>query len=109
MGSLTVTFVQTDGVERKVEDAKDGWSLMEVARANDVMGILADCGGGCACATCHVYVDPEWAEAVGAPDDLEAEVLDMVSDIRRDTSRLSCQIKLTPALDGVRVTVAPEV
>jgi 2Fe-2S ferredoxin len=108
MGSLKVTFVQTDGVERKIEDAKDGWSLMEVARANDVAGILADCGGGCACATCHVYVDPEWAAAVGAPDELEAEVLDMVSDVRQATSRLSCQVKLTPALDGIKVTVAPE-
>jgi 2Fe-2S ferredoxin len=108
MSSLTVTFIQTDGVERTIENAKPGWTLMEAARANGVAGILADCGGGCACATCHVYVDPKWLEAVGAPDDIEAEVLEMVSDVRHSNSRLSCQIKLTPELDGIRLTVAPE-
>jgi 2Fe-2S ferredoxin len=107
MSSLRVTFVQTDGVERCVDDARPGWSLMEVARANDVEGILADCGGGCACATCHVYVDPAWQEAVGLPDDIEAEMLDMVSDVRQGNSRLACQIKLDPALDGLKVSVAP--
>jgi 2Fe-2S ferredoxin len=80
---------------------------MEVARSHGVKGILADCGGACACATCHVYVDPEWLDAVGPPDDIEAEMLDMVSDVQRDNSRLSCQIKLKPELDGLKVTVAP--
>jgi ferredoxin, 2Fe-2S len=107
VSSLKVTYVQTDGVERTIEDAKPGWSLMEVARANDIEGILGDCGGACACATCHVYIDPEWQEAVGAPDDVEAEMLDMVSDVRRTNSRLACQIKLSAELDGLRVTVAP--
>lgn len=108
MSSLKVTYVQADGVERTIEDAKPGWSLMEIARANDVEGILGDCGGACACATCHVYIDPEWQEAVGAPDDVEAEMLEMVSDVRRDNSRLGCQIKLSPELDGLKVTVAPD-
>jgi 2Fe-2S ferredoxin len=108
MGLVKVTFVQTDGAVKAIDDAQAGWSLMEVARANGVEGILADCGGSCACATCHVYVDPAWVEAVGAPNEIEAEVLDLVSDIRRSNSRLSCQIELTDALDGIQVTVAPE-
>jgi ferredoxin, 2Fe-2S len=106
MSSINVTFVQTDGVERQV-DAEPGESLMEVAKANGVEGILGDCGGGCACATCHVYVDPQWLDVVGPPDDIEEMTLDMVSDVHRSNSRLSCQIRVRPELDGLRVTVAP--
>jgi len=103
---IKVTFVQADGVERKLEDIELGQSLMEAARSNAVKGILADCGGGCACATCHVYVDPQWQGIVGPPDDIEAGILDMTEGMK-PTSRLSCQIKLRPELDGLRVTVAP--
>ena len=107
MSSIKVTFAQSDGSEQTIDDAELGRSLMEVAREHGVPGILADCGGGCACATCHVYVDEQWREAVGTPDEIENEMLDMVSDLREPNSRLSCQIKLKAELDGIRVTVAP--
>jgi 2Fe-2S ferredoxin len=79
---------------------------MEMARASGVAGIYGDCGGTCACATCHVYVDPAWVAATGSPDDIEDALLDMV-DSRQSNSRLSCQIKLGPELDGLKVTVGP--
>jgi len=104
---VRVTFVQDNGVVETIDDAAVGQSLMEVGRAKGVEGILADCGGGCACATCHVYVDAAWWDRVGPPDAIENEMLDMVDDIRRDTSRLSCQINLREDLDGLLVTVAP--
>jgi 2Fe-2S ferredoxin len=107
MGSLTVTLTDVNGRVRVIADAAEGQSLMEVAKTNDVEGIGGDCGGGCACATCHVYIDPAWWEQVGAPDDIEFSMLDMAGDILRDTSRLACQIKLRAALDGLTATVAP--
>jgi 2Fe-2S ferredoxin len=107
MSAITVTFVQADGVEKKIADAEPGESLMELAKANGVEGILGDCGGGCACATCHVYVDPQWLDVVGPPDEIEEMTLDMVSDIHTSSSRLCCQIQVRPELDGLRVTVAP--
>lgn len=106
MGGVTVTFVEDSGVEKTL-DVAPGQSLMEAGRSNGVEGILADCGGACSCATCHVYVDENWLEKVGAPDDIEAEMLDMVSDVAKPNSRLSCQVQLSAALDGLRVTVAP--
>ncbi len=107
MSTVTVTLVQVDGQVISIADAPVGESLMEVARSRGVDGILGDCGGGCACATCHVYVDAEWEAVVGKPDDIEEMTLDMVSHVTRDNSRLSCQIKLSPELDGLRVHVAP--
>lgn len=107
MGAIKVTFVQADGVEKTITDGEVGESLMELARANGVEGILGDCGGGCACATCHVYVDPDWMKVVGQPDDIEEMTLDMVSDVHKPNSRLSCQIRLKPELDGLRMMVAP--
>jgi 2Fe-2S ferredoxin len=107
MGSLKVTFVQMNGVEKTVENVEPGESLMMIARANGVDGILGDCGGSCSCATCHVYVDPQWTEKAGSPDEIEASTLDMVSDIQRSNSRLCCQITMRPELNGIRVTVAP--
>jgi ferredoxin, 2Fe-2S len=106
MSALTVTFVEEDGIVKELS-GETGQSLMQVGKDAGVEGILADCAGSCACATCHVYVADEWYAKVGAPDDVEAEMLDMVADVRKDNSRLSCQIKLTPALDGLKVTVAP--
>jgi 2Fe-2S ferredoxin len=108
MGSITVTFVQVDGAEKTVTDVELGESLMQVARANGVEGILGDCGGGCACASCHVYVDAQWQEKVGSPDDVETGALDMVSDVLQSNSRLSCQIVARPELDGLKLTVAPQ-
>lgn len=106
-GSIKVTFVQLDGVERILEDLTPGLSLMQVARDNGVEGILGDCGGGCACATCHVYVDPQWLSVVGPPDEVESGALDMVSDVQRSNSRLACQITVRPEIDGLRLEVAP--
>lgn len=104
---IKVTFVQLDGAEKTIGDLEPGRSLMQVARDNGVDGILGDCGGGCACATCHVYVDPEWMPVVGQPDEIEGGALDMVSDVQRSNSRLACQIQVRQELDGLRVTVAP--
>src|SRR5690349_21136822 len=103
---MKVTYQQRDGVEKTVEGA-EGETLMELARNNGVDGILGDCGGSCACATCHVYVDDAWRDAVGQPDDVEHMALEMVYDVRKDNSRLCCQLRLKAELDGIRVTVAP--
>lgn len=94
-----ITFVSFDGASRTVE-APVGATAMEVAVKNLVPGIDAECGGACACATCHVYVDEAWQEAVGEPAPMEEDMLDYAFDMR-PSSRLSCQIKLTAALDGL--------
>ena len=78
--------------------------LMELARAEGIDGIDAECGGGCACATCHVHVDPAWMERVGQPSALEREMLEYDGDVS-ETSRLSCQIEMSNDLDGLRVRV----
>lgn len=96
-----------EGEARTFEDVEEGISLMELGRQQGVAGIMGDCGGGCACATCHVYVEERWFDKVGAPDEIEFAMLDMVADVMKDNSRLSCQIKMTPELDGIEVTVAP--
>ncbi len=87
--------------------ARAGHSVMEIIRDNGFDELLALCGGCCSCATCHVIVAPEWAERVGPPNRDEADLLDS-SDHRTATSRLSCQIDFTPALDGLAVRIAPE-
>lgn len=106
MMTVTVTFVQTDGAER-ILNGQSGLTLMELGRGADVAGITGDCGGGCSCATCHVYIAPEWEDAVGKPDEIEATTLDMVSAVVKPNSRLGCQICLRDDLDGLRVEVAP--
>ena len=98
-----ITFIQPDGAEQIVE-AQTGMTVMEAAKKHDVEGIEAECGGACACATCHVYVDDAWREAVGGPSEMEEDMLDFAFDVR-PTSRLSCQIKVTDALDGLTVRV----
>ena len=107
MAAITITLIQVDGTERTLEQVQTGITLMQAARDADVAGVLGDCGGGCMCATCHVYVDAEWRERVGPPDEIELETMDMAPAVRPDASRLSCQIKLTEALDGLKVHVAP--
>jgi 2Fe-2S ferredoxin len=99
----TVNFIESGGARRTV-DAPVGASLMSAAVTNKVKGIPADCGGQCSCATCHVYVDPAWIDRVGAPGPLEDSMLDDAPD-RQETSRLSCQIKVTPELEGLVVRV----
>lgn len=98
-----ITFVQPDGTSQVVE-AEPGITVMEAAKLNDIEGIEAECGGACACATCHVYVDTDWVEKTGAPETLEEDMLDFAFDVRPE-SRLSCQIKVTPELDGLIVRV----
>jgi len=100
---VKITFIQHNGTEQTV-DALPGMSVMESALKNMVPGIDADCGGACACATCHVYVEPDWKEKVGPRNPMEEDMLDFAFDVR-DTSRLSCQIKVTPGLDGLKVRV----
>jgi 2Fe-2S ferredoxin len=97
-----VTFVDPKGVQRTVE-APEGWSVMEAAVKNDIPGIDADCGGACACATCHVYVDPSWAGKLPPKSEMEETMLDFAQDVQR-TSRLSCQLTVTADLDGLVVT-----
>ncbi len=98
-----ITYVQPDG-SRQTVDAQPGVTVMEAAKLNNVSGIEAECGGACACATCHVYVDAAWREKVGKPADMENDMLDFAFDVREE-SRLSCQIKVTEALDGLVVKV----
>jgi len=102
---VMVTFVSHRGQAVTVA-ARGGQSLMEAAVEHGVDGIEAICGGGCACATCHVLVDPAWMALVGPPSDMEADMLSGV-DEANETSRLSCQVKLTQALDGLTVATPP--
>lgn len=102
-----VTYVQPDGTEVTL-DARDGDSVMETAVKNGVRGIVAECGGACACATCHVYVDDAFSDVAGEPGPLEDDMLDGAAAERKPTSRLSCQIKMRDELDGIKVTIAPE-
>ncbi|HEY8518559.1 MAG TPA: 2Fe-2S iron-sulfur cluster-binding protein [Gammaproteobacteria bacterium] len=104
--TVKVTYVQPDGVERVVE-AAPGTTVMEAAVDNGVEGIVAECGGACSCATCHVYVEPEWLDKLPPPEPQEDGMLECVLD-RRENSRLSCQIVLREDLDGLCVRVADE-
>ena len=97
-----ITYIEHDGTEH-VLDVKTGLSVMEGAVKNNIPGIDADCGGACACATCHVYVDEAWREKVGSPTPMEEDMLDFGFDVRPN-SRLSCQIKVTDELDGLIVS-----
>jgi 2Fe-2S ferredoxin len=97
----TITYVQFDGREQ-VLDVAPGMSVMQGATANNVRGIIAECGGACSCATCHVYVDPAWLGKLGEPDANETALLEEVCDARPN-SRLSCQITVTAELDGLVV------
>ena len=96
-----ITYIQADGAETVVE-AKAGWSVMEGAIKNRVRGIDADCGGACACATCHVYVDEAWRDKTGSPSAMEESMLDFAEGVEPN-SRLSCQIRMSDALDGLVV------
>lgn len=100
---MEVTFVLQDGTSRTVE-AEDGWKLMEVAVDNAVPRIDGDCGGEAACATCHVYVAPEWRAATGGRTEPEQDMLASTFGVREE-SRLSCQIRTSESLDGLVVEV----
>jgi 2Fe-2S ferredoxin len=107
MSTISITMTDAEGETRTIEDATTGITLMEVSKQNGVAGVLGNCGGGAACGTCHVYVDAHWQEQLPAPDSIEADMLEMLEDTRQESSRLACQIRLTDALDGLTVTVAP--
>jgi 2Fe-2S ferredoxin len=101
-----LVVVTREGEERTLEGSA-GLSVMEVIRDAGIDELLALCGGCCSCATCHVYVDPAFAEALPAMSEDESDLLDS-SDHRNETSRLSCQLAISEAVDGLRVTIAPE-
>lgn len=96
-----ITFIDAAGTARTVE-GEVGSTVMETAIKNGVPGIEAECGGACACSTCHVYIDEAWREKVGAPSPMEEDMLDFAYGIRPN-SRLSCQIKVSQELDGLIV------
>ncbi len=104
MKTITIHVTDHTGKTHRLEGIV-GWQLMEILR-DAGMKIPAECGGACACATCHVYVDEEWLEKLPAPSADETLMLDDAMSIE-DTSRLSCQIVLTEAMDGLKVTIAP--
>ena len=97
-----ITYVEFGGTEHVVEVA-NGLSVMEGARDNNIPGIEADCGGACACSTCHVYVDEAWADKLPAMDDMEEDMLDFAFEPKPGLSRLTCQLKVSDALDGLKV------
>lgn len=100
---VAITFIEYNGTAHQVE-GPEGATAMETAVRNGVPGIVAECGGACACATCHVYVDEAWVEKVGEPSEMEEGMLDFATDVQPN-SRLSCQIKLTAALDGLVLNI----
>jgi ferredoxin, 2Fe-2S len=98
---VQITFIDSAGQARTVE-GENGATVMETAIRNNVPEIEAECGGACACATCHVYVEDEWSEKVGKPQPMEEDMLDFAWEVKPN-SRLSCQIKVRPDLDGLTV------
>jgi len=96
-----ITYIEHTGAEHTLE-VKSGQSVMEGAVKNNIPGIDADCGGACACATCHVYVDEAWTDKTGKASVMEESMLDFAQDLRPN-SRLSCQIIVSDALDGLVV------
>lgn len=98
-----ITFIEHNGKEHTI-DGENDMTLMEVAVKNRIPGIDADCGGACACATCHVFVEPEWFEKTGQAKESEEDMLDFAFDVR-ENSRLSCQIVVSDELDGLVVRI----
>lgn len=101
---MRVLVTDREGVEHELE-ALEGWRVMEVIR-DWGLDIKAECGGACSCATCAVYVDPEWLDKLYPPTEEEEAMLDTVPDVETN-SRLSCQILMSDALDGLKVTLSP--
>ncbi|HUO90103.1 MAG TPA: 2Fe-2S iron-sulfur cluster-binding protein [Rhizomicrobium sp.] len=103
---MKIVATDRNGKEHVVE-GRDGWSVMEILR-DAGLPIAAECGGACACATCHVYVENGWYDKLSPPSDAEIDMLDMALAVEPGRSRLSCQIVCADALDGIKVTLAPE-
>ncbi len=100
---MKIFVTDLEGVEHEI-DAVEGWRVMEIIRENG-LPIKAECGGACACATCHVYVDPKWLDKIPPKRDDEEEMLDEAFNLQ-ENSRLSCQIIFDESLDGLKVTLA---
>jgi 2Fe-2S ferredoxin len=100
-----ITYI-TPGGERHEVEVDDGCSVMEGAINNDIDGIVAECGGACACATCHSYIDEAWMDQLPEMDDMEDSMLDATTSERRSNSRLTCQIEVSDDIDGLIVHVA---
>lgn len=101
---MNATWILPDGTTITAE-VREGQNLMEAAVANNVPRVVGECGGSLSCATCHVYVAPDWAAKTGDVGEFEDAMLDVAEDERRDTSRLSCQIRMSPELDGITLIV----
>ncbi|WP_412065670.1 2Fe-2S iron-sulfur cluster-binding protein [Rhizobium sp. SYY.PMSO] len=99
-----IIYVLADGSRRDI-DVEVGRSVMEGARDNDIPGIVADCGGACACSTCHVYVDGDWVGKLPAPDRIEQDMIEFAWEPDASRSRLTCQLKVSKDLDGLIVHV----
>jgi 2Fe-2S ferredoxin len=102
---MKIVAIDRNGKEHVLEGRND-WSVMEILR-DAGLPVAAECGGACACATCHVYVDREWLDKLPPRSDAETDMLDMALAVEPN-SRLSCQIVCKPELDGIKVTIAPE-
>ena len=102
---MKIVAIDRNGKEHVLE-GRDGWSVMEILR-DAGLPVAAECGGACACATCHVYIDDQWYAKLAPPSEAEVDMLDMALAVE-PTSRLSCQIVCAPVLDGIKLTVAPE-
>ena len=100
----TIIYIASDGSRHEVE-VENGYSVMEGAIDNNIEGIVAECGGACACATCHSYIDESWLDKLPEMDDMEDSMLDAAFE-RKDNSRLTCQIEVADSLDGLIVNVA---
>ena len=99
-----ISYITPDGTQHDV-DVETGYSVMEGAINNDIQGIVAECGGACACATCHSYIDDAWLDKLPQMDDMEDSMLDAAFE-RKSNSRLTCQLEVTDAFDGLVVHVA---
>lgn len=99
---VSVTYIEFNGAQHQVE-VPNGDSVMQGATRNGIEGIVAECGGGLACATCHCYVDEAWIEKVGPPSETEGQMLEFSASETQPGSRLSCQIFVSDALDGLVV------
>ena len=102
---MKIIAIDRNGGEHTLE-GRDGWSVMEILR-DAGLPVAAECGGACACATCHVYINEGWHERLAPPSSAETDMLDMALAVEPN-SRLSCQLKCTPEIDGIKVTIAPE-
>ncbi|MEM6663610.1 MAG: 2Fe-2S iron-sulfur cluster-binding protein [Pseudomonadota bacterium] len=95
-----IIFIEHNGTSHEV-DVNEGLTVMEGAVSNNIPGIDADCGGACACSTCHVYVDAGWVDKIPGKEDMEIDMLDFAFEPDEETSRLTCQIKVTADMDGL--------